>query len=100
MAVRQTMERREAMRKLDRVRELRHIMWRNVPGDGVQPTNAACERCHKGSARGGGLCFDCAVDELSELVGSLLAVKYATSIRKIRQVEEVMDRQTGGYDVV
>lgn len=100
MAVRQTMESREAMRKLDRVRELRHIMWRNVPGDGVRATNAACARCCKGSARGGGLCFECACYELGTLLGGSIALKYAESIRKIRLLEESMDIQAGGHDVV
>ena len=88
------------MRKIDRVRELRHIMWRNVPGDGVRTTNAPCERCHKGSARGGGLCFDCARTELGELVGKLTASQYADRIRKVRRLEEFMDATAGGYNVV
>ena len=75
-------------------------MWRNVPGDGVRATNALCERCHKGSARGGGLCFECAGSELGMLVGDLAALKYAESIRKIRLLEESMNVKAGGYDVV
>lgn len=93
-------QRTAAMSKVDRIRELRHVMWRNTPGDGVRATNAACERCRKGSARGGGLCFDCAKTEMGELVGRGMATGYAVAILKIRELEAGMDEKAGGYDVV
>lgn len=88
------------MSKVDRIRELRHIMWRNTPGDGVLSTNSACGICGAHPARGGGMCFDCAKTEMGDLVGRGMATGYAVAILKIRELEASMDEKAGGYDVV
>ena len=88
------------MSKIDRVRELRHVMWRNVPGDGVLTTNSACGVCGAHPARGGDMCFECAKTELGELVGRGMATGYATAILKIRKLEGAMDDKAEGRDVV
>jgi hypothetical protein len=92
-----TRKSKTAMPKVDRIRELRHIMWRNVPGDGVRATSSGCERCHKGTARGGGLCFSCAEVELGTLVGPGYAADYARGILDLRAVENQMDEKAAGY---
>ena len=63
------------MTKRERVEELRHTMWRNMPS--TPSTFGACCRCKTKSARGSGLCFDCAAKELAELVGRKAAEEYA-----------------------
>ena len=79
---------------------MRHIMWRNTPGDGVLATNAPCGICGAHPARGGGMCFECAKTEMGELIGRGLATGYATAILKIRALETQMDEKASGYDVV
>ena len=77
------------MTKRERVEELRHTMWRNMPS--TPSTFGACCRCKTKSARGSGLCFDCAEKELAELVGRKAAEEYAKAIARIRELENKMD---------
>ena len=75
--------------KSERIEELRHTMWRNMPS--TPSTFGACCRCKTKSARGAGLCFDCARDELAELVGRKPAEEYAKAIARTRELENKMD---------
>ena len=75
--------------KSERIEELRHTMWRNTPN--FPTTCGPCCRCGIKSARGAGLCFDCALNELAELVGRKPAEEYAKAIKKIRELENKMD---------
>jgi hypothetical protein len=75
--------------KRERIEELRHTMWRNMPS--FPTTCGPCCRCRTKSARGSGLCFDCARNELAELVGRKPAEEYAKAIKKIRELENKMD---------
>ena len=77
------------MTKSERIEELRHTMWRNIPN--FPTTRGPCCRCGIKSARGSGLCFDCARDELAKLVGRKPAEEYAKAIKKIRELENKMD---------
>ena len=77
------------MTKNERVEELRHTMWRNMPS--YPSTFGICPRCQVARGRGGGLCFDCATKELAELVGRKTAEEYAKAIKKIRELENKMD---------
>ena len=77
------------MTKRERVEELRHTMWRNMPS--TPSTFGPCSRCQTKSARGSGLCFDCALNELAELVGRKPAEEYAKAIARTRELENKMD---------
>jgi hypothetical protein len=79
-------------RRTEDIMDLRHTMWRNQ-FHGV----ATCGPCKTGcgkSARGSGLCFDCATKELARYVGGEKAAKYAELIKAIRELE----REDYGYE--
>lgn len=80
--------------KLDRVLDLQHVLWRNS-SPGVH-TYGTCMRCADKRARGGGLCSDCALAELTELVGSDIANNYAGAITTIRLLEQDMENKAAG----
>jgi hypothetical protein len=71
--------------KRERIEELRHTMWRNIPN--FPTTCGPCCRCKIKSARGSGLCFDCAAKELARYVGEEKAAKYAELIKAVRELE-------------
>ncbi len=81
-------------KKLDRIRDIQHMLWRNS-SPGVH-TYGACIRCANKPARGGGLCPDCALAELKELVGSDIANNYAGAITTIRLLEQDMENKAAG----
>ena len=75
--------------KMDRIRELWHVIWRNS-SPGVH-TCAACERGCGNAARGGGLCATCARAELTEYVGAEMATEYCNLVTRVRELESEME---------
>lgn len=56
-------------------------------------TMGMCNRCHKQPARGAGICKQCRVDELIELVGDNLATAfYLNTIIIIGTIAEMEDK--------
>ena len=82
------------MQKHERVMELQHILWRNMPK--YPSTFAPCPRCDKSGGRGGGLCFECARQELGELIGDELATFYTNTLKAVRELETQMERKAAG----
>lgn len=81
-------------KKTERIGELRSTMWYNA-SVGIHTYGPCMNGCGK-SARGGGLCFDCATKELGELVGGSLAKIYAKLIKDAKQAESLMDDKAHG----
>ena len=81
-------------KKTERVEELRSTMWYNA-ATGIHTYGACMNGCGK-TARGAGLCFDCAAKELGELVGKSLAKIYAKLIKEVKAAESLMDDKAHG----
>ena len=75
--------------KMDRIRELWHVIWRNSSNG--EYTSATCERGCGNGARGGGLCALCARAELVEYVGNEMADEYYNLVTRVRALEGEME---------
>jgi hypothetical protein len=82
------------MAKQERVADLQHTLWRNLPK--YPSTFATCPRCGEHAGRGGGLCFTCAQAELRKEIGKSLADKYARRIQWVRELEKEIDEKIHG----
>ena len=64
------------------------LIWRNLP---LWPsTFGPCSRCKTGSARGAGLCLDCATSDLGAIVGQEKASEYVLACQNVRRLEHEM----------
>jgi hypothetical protein len=69
------------------IRNAFRSIWRNMP-DGPTTFSTCSNRCSSGYlGRGGGICLQCAIDELAKIAGKGPAYEYADSVRNIRNLE-------------
>lgn len=74
---------------LNRMRNLMECIRYKYEGSLLDATYAACSRCGRG-ARGGGICPDCATEELGELIGTDLARQFQTACKGVMQAAEAI----------
>lgn len=91
-----TMETTQMAKKLERIYDLRHALWRNI-ANGVFTSGYCATGCGK-MARGAGLCADCLAKELGELIGKAKAARYVKLIREVRALELKMDNAAEGIE--
>ena len=78
-------------RKLERISELRQLLWYNHPPHVSVATLGPCSRCATGVSRGAGLCPECLVAELAEYVGKAKAARFLRLVKDVRKLEREMD---------
>ena len=89
-----TMETAQMAKKLERIYDIRHALWRNI-ANGVFTSGTCSAGCGR-MARGSGLCADCLAKELGELIGKAKAARYVKLIRSVRAMEREMDDAAEG----
>jgi hypothetical protein len=70
------------------IHDAKNLIWRNLPT--LPGTFAACSRGCGQSARGGGVCLNCAQADLAKLTNELLARQYVATVLNLRRLEREM----------
>ena len=70
------------------IREAIRLIWRNLPE--FASTFSACARECGQSARGGGVCLNCAQADLAKLTNDLIASQYVATVLNLRRLESEM----------